>query len=549
MFSRCPHEIRRVIYYDTACVCRNASAYLLRMTTFWLNYAFYAILTPKDMDFLDPAKERRHRFGLRLSYILVSVAIAIASVVLLYQTDGYCIDRDGDVNRCGLVFVSSQPDGASIYLDDVLQDSRTNAKLNLQAGAYGLRVEREGYRTWQRIIDSIGGGVRRYDYIFMFPSTLQTATVDTYTSELSVASQSLDKRWLATAQATQPGTFTIYDLRRPQAVTSSSMAIPATVYSAGDGAQTWSAVEWSRDNKHLLLKHVFVSDNKQSTEYIVLDRENAANSVNITQEMGLNATDVPSLFDQLYDEYYVYNSKEQTLRTTSLDGSDTALVLEHVITYKTTSDDTVLYVTDTAPDGEIVEGKVNVVLLQGNRSQVIRQFDAGAQTYVLDIAEYDGDSYVVLGSSSEDGVRIYKNPLAQVLLSADSLPAPTRFLRVADVSRVSFSSNARFIMAEHGQNFAVYDNEYADVYTYQTSKRLDSTSGYARWMDGHRLYYISNNELVVRDYDNQNIQTLQSADPKFPVFFSSDYSRVFAVSEDESSAAVLTATDLRVTNN
>ena len=61
------------------------------------------------MDFLDPKKERLNRVALFVSYGLITLAIGIASIVLLYQTDGYCVDGTGAVDRCGLVFVSSQP--------------------------------------------------------------------------------------------------------------------------------------------------------------------------------------------------------------------------------------------------------------------------------------------------------------------------------------------------------------------------------------------------------------------------------------------------------
>jgi hypothetical protein len=72
------------------------------------------------MDFLDPQKERRNRVVLIVSYCLIAVAIALMSWMLLKQTDGYCLSRDGTVDRCGLIFVSSQPTGADVYINDEL---------------------------------------------------------------------------------------------------------------------------------------------------------------------------------------------------------------------------------------------------------------------------------------------------------------------------------------------------------------------------------------------------------------------------------------------
>ncbi len=506
---------------------------------------FTLYLAHKTMDFLDTAKVRRHRTGLKIGYALIGIAIAFASILLLYQTDGYCLNSSGDVGRCGLVFVSSQPKGASMYLDGKLQDPRTNTKLNLESGQYTLKITREGYRPWQRVIESIGGDVRRYDYPFLFPTTLQTDITDTFNGKLAIASQSPDQRWLLTAQENRSGTFTVYDLRDSAVVTSVTSVIPATVFTAGDGVQNWSVSEWSRDNRHVLLLHQYTDKNKAAHEYIMFDRENSKNSQNITNALSLSDVEELSLFDERSDQFYVYNSTDKMLVTRAISGNASALSLENVLSYKTIGDDTVLYITDTTPDGKITAGKVNAVLLQGNRSQVIRQLDAGAKKYLMEMAQYGGSWYIVIGSSSQTGVRVYKNPLDQPLADSSSLPTPLRFLHVENPTHVSFSSNARFVLTENGSKFAVYDAEYDNTYLYTVAQRVESSTGAASWMDGHRLYFVSKGSAIVRDYDNQNVQTLQASSGPFGLFFTSDYSRVFAISTDSNGMQILTTTNLR----
>jgi hypothetical protein len=125
------------------------------------------------MDYLDPKKEARHRVLLFVGYILIGVAILIGTLVLLYQAYGFGIGKNGTVIQNGLVFVSSQPNPANIYLNNKLNKSQTNTRLTLPSGIYQVRLARDGYRDWQRTIEVEGGDVQHFDYPFLIPSKLK----------------------------------------------------------------------------------------------------------------------------------------------------------------------------------------------------------------------------------------------------------------------------------------------------------------------------------------------------------------------------------------
>ncbi len=498
------------------------------------------------MDFLDPKKERRNRIGLLTSYALVAIAITIASIVLLYQTDGYCIDNNGAVDRCGLIFLSSDPNGATITVNGKRVSQRTNTKLNLRNGVYDIQLSKDGYRTWQRQIEVIGGAVRRFDYPFLFPIDLKTSVVTSFSTSVSFASQSPDMRWLLVNDGVEQGNFQLYDLRHPDKPTASTLTIPATVFTAGDGTQKWQVEDWSKDNRHVLLLHTYVVNGASGQEYILLDRQNASASQNVTTALKLDAASQLSLFNEQSDEYYLYNTSDKSLKTIRLDGSaPTALDLKDVLAFKTYGDNTVLYVTGTPPSGKVTEGMVSVVLQQDNRSQVIRQLSSSAPSYVLDLAQYDGDWYVLTGAGNDKGVRIYKNPFDQELKSSASLPQPFRFLKVTNPSYVAFSSSSRYVLAESGGQCAVYDAEYDELYNF-TAQALQAPQANVRWMDGDRLYYISGDKAVVMDYDAKNTQTLQAASPAYPLVFSSDYKYVFSILNDTQTSSEITSTSLRI---
>src|ERR1700733_10788849 len=133
------------------------------------------------MDFLDPRKSRESRIRLIVGYILIAIAILLGTIVLLFLAYGYGIDR-GKIIQNGLVFVSSHPGGANISLKSmpngtVEPNGITDSRLTLPAGSYTMQLQRSGYRTWERVISVVGDNVERFDYPFLFPTTLTTTTV------------------------------------------------------------------------------------------------------------------------------------------------------------------------------------------------------------------------------------------------------------------------------------------------------------------------------------------------------------------------------------
>jgi WD40 repeat protein len=495
------------------------------------------------MDFLYPRRERRNRIALFVSYGLVACAIGIASVILLYQTDGYCVDKAGAVDRCGFVFVSSRPDGATIEINGKRNKAQTNTKLNLRSGDYTFRLSKTGYRSWERTIAVAGGDVQRFDYPLLVPNTLSTAVVQQHAGGLRLATQSPDRRWLLMADDKSAEVFHLYDLRKPDQPQVSNLTLPLTVVTAGEGQHQWEVVEWSSDNRHVLLAHRYAQTGAVVREYVVVDRQSAAASRNISKDLALAPTDEPRFFDKKADTFYVYNTESKILRTAGLDGTPlTNTQLLHVLAYKSYGDDTLLYVTDTLQAEKPTANTVGFVLRQGTRSVVVRKVAASSTptNYLLDIARYDGRWYVVLGTSSDKGIYVYNNPVDQPLENSKDLPRPERFVRVIAPTSVSFSANAQFIAAQGGGNVGLYDVENKSVYQYALPQPLEAPQLKATWMDGHRLQYVSGGTLQVFDYDKQNQQALVATLPSYGAFFSTDYQYVYGVQTTAAGYSVTT---------
>lgn len=484
------------------------------------------------MDYLDINKERRHNILLMAGYLLIGTAITIATLVLLYQAYGFGINRNGTVVQNGLIFFSSRPNPASIYTNGKLQDKTTNTRMTLPAGMYDVKLAREGYHDWQRKIEVTGGGVQHFDYPFLVPQKLDANELDSFDAAPGMITQSPDKRWLLVQHSASLTDLKIYDLKDEQRKTA-GVKLPENLLSNGT-TESWEALEWADDNKHVLLQHNY--DDKR--EFILVDRTQPTASVNLNRSLSINPTKL-ELNNRKYDRYYAYSAADSTLRSLRLEGSsEEEPIFQRVIAYKHYSDDTLLYVTDTGAPA----GKVLVKLNSGAKTWNIRQFSAGS-SYVVDLTKYSGDMYVAAGSAVDNKVYIYKDPVGQ-LDSGAKTPGPVQVLHVDGVNFLSFSSSAQFIAAQNGNHFGVYDIENKAGYNYVTGDPLDPPQTHANWMDGNRLMYVSNGRLVMFDYDVQNWQVLGSSLPEYKAAFGPDFENLYLISPAANGRFALTETSL-----
>ena len=474
------------------------------------------------MDYLDSKKQFREHIVLMIGYILVALAITISTLVLVYQAYGFGLNKSGTLIQNGLVFFSSQPNPADIYINGALNSSTTNTRLVLQSGVYRVRLTRTGYRDWQRTITFDAGSVEHFDYPVLFPTTLTTHKIQTYNGSPGLVTQSPDRRWLLVEQPGSASSFDLYDLKNPANPVETTLTLPANILTKATSSESWQLDSWADDNQHVLLTHLY--DGK--SEYILVDRSDPSQSVNLNTTLGVSPTQL-SLDNKKYDKYYVYNAgpgSDNSLETATLETGNTLTpYLQDVLAYQSYGTNTMLYVTsDGAPTG-----KVLLRLLSGSQTITIRSLPI-SPTYLVDLTEYNGVLYVAGGATSDSQIYVYKDPITQFTNQQGTI-VPSEVFDVMQPTYLSFSDNAQFIVVENGTNFGVYDIQNEKAYSYTTHSPLDAPQVSASWMDGDRLMYASSGKLVVFDYDGTNQQTLMGSDGAYLPAFSSNYKYVFTV--------------------
>ncbi len=490
------------------------------------------------MDFLDPSKKRIHSRRLLIGYVLIGIAILLVTRFLLLSAYGFGVDRKtGQIIQNGLVFLSAHPESAAIYINGTQNSSRTDTKLSLPAGHYSIELKRDKYRSWKHELSLDGGNVEQLVYPVLFPEKLVTSDVQLYGSPPAFATASPDRHWLLVLQPGSLVKFDNFDMNNVnQAPT--TLTVPDGILTSATGDQSLSLAEWSTDNRHVMLKHTY----NGTYEYIMVDRETPNLSFNVNKLIGSTPTQV-TLRDKSADKLYVYDTTAQTLQSFDVKSKQITPLLTKVLAYKSHGADMILYASS---DGGTV-GKNGVRLWDGKNNYLINSYPV-ATNFLLDIAQFGGDWYMVVGLQQEGRVTIYKNP--QDTLKQPNHGVPTALLlRIDDPQFVSFSDNARFIAAQSGSKFAIYDAETDRRFYYQLKNDVPPTQQ-AVWMDGHRLLLVLNSKTEVFDFDGTNQQTLSPSYPGFIPYFDRDYTGLYniAPSVQVAGRGALTRTELKVKN-
>jgi hypothetical protein len=472
------------------------------------------------MDFLDPQKQKAHTVRLAIGYVLMGLVLLLATTILLYRAYGFGLDKDGRVIQNGLVFMSSKPEDAEVYVNGTRYKDNTNTRLVLPGGQYTVELKRDGYRTWKRAITVEGGSVGRFHYPFLFPTKLTTGMTKQYAANPSLATQSPDHRWLL-IQATGPDQFDLYDLNAEK-LAPRLVAMPAEILTPAALTQDWEMIAWADNNRHVVLRRTYQKDGQTSKEYVLFDRQNPAESQNLSVAFGFTPTRL-ELIDNKFDRYYLFDQNSAQLFTASRDDPTPRPFLSDVLTFAS-DEDTVLYTTTT----DAPAGKVLVKLRQGEVAYTLRQLPAGG-TYLLDLARYRNSQLVAVGEQSENRAYVYRNPISRLEDDPKAVLVPVQILKVNKPALVSFSPNARFVMAENGANFAVYDAETDKGYGYELKTPFDLPAAQATWMDGFHLQFVSGGKLVVCDFDGANLQTLSPGRPGAAFFYDNDYRSVYTL--------------------
>lgn len=470
------------------------------------------------MEFLDPAAKKARTIRLFIGYALLAIVVALATTILVYQAQGFGYDPEKGVTRNGLLFINAKPASATIAMDGTSLNNKTDTRLTLPEGTHTVKLSIDKYRDWSKQFTIDGGEVKYLQYPLLFPKDIPLGITRVLPVSPVLASQSPDRHWLVYQETANSGVITITDLQKPtdapQVLTLSTTILPTENGARG----TLKAIEWSDDNKHLLMSQTLPSG---AVNYIQLDRENADQSTNLSFALKLTPDQAVSLRDKKFDKFYLFSASKGEIRTATTKNNDVSdPVLTGVVAFKPHGDNLIYYVTyDGAKPTE-----ANLVVLSDlkNKTNLKPITRDQSNKYLLDVAKFNGTWIYVAGAPSNNFVLLYRNPLSRASANTVAQAPPQVSMRISNPQFVSFSDNTRFLAVQSGKQFVVYDAEDTRIFRYEIQLAVGPEQQ-AQWMDGHRLTVNSDSRVYVFDFDGTNAQNLVTSKPGYEPYFDRDY--------------------------
>ncbi|MDQ5913599.1 MAG: hypothetical protein QG623_218 [Patescibacteria group bacterium] len=473
-------------------------------------------------------------------YSIFGLLTIVLTLLVFYRAKGYTFTKNGQVEKRGIVLIDSAPVSAKIFLDGKEVD-KTDSKLEVPEGDHIIRLEAEGYKTWQRSFAIGREKVIWFYYPFLIPETLS--------SELFITNQT-PKKYSKLSPAGEVVSFSKSSQNNLEAINlellnlkdedplkvAKPLIAPTTLFTrqASGGLGDISFVEWSPNGDSIYIQHNY--DGKQ--ELINLRVKNPLESQNLTRSLG---TEVKELH---------YDSRS---RVYALVGSEVAiyepktLAKEQVITsnassFQVFSDDRFVFsqVTDSGSAIFVQEGQNIAVKVADLNTNDVASFD---YKYIINRRT----PYLAIANLNTKELQIFKNPLDTSLATSTSQPTAPLYLatfselksaNIEDSPGNSSQPGMYIAMQLTNSELFIYDFEEESSFSYkltlkeQPEKQLDVLS--YSWLDSHRLQARTvEGDVYYFDYDGNYLNLIGNTAQEFSYFIKSK-NRAFLVSNIES---------------
>jgi len=457
---------------------------------------------------------------------VATLAVLIILTVTILSLQGFRLDSGNRLAQGALLQFDSTPNAANVYIDGKNTNVRTAGKQTVVAGVHTIQFTKDRYENWNRTIDFPAGTLTWLDYARMVPKERSPQTVANFKT-IVAAKASPENKFILLQEAVDQPTFQLADLRSTD-VKLSNLALPGTLYtdSATEGVtHSFTLDEWNINGRYVLIKHEF----KGQLEWLMVDTENVAQSINISRLLSVGFKDLHfagsngrTLFGLADDD----NIRKLDLSSATISRA----LVSHVESFDLFDNDTISYV---GLDPSNTAHRVAGVYQDGDdEPHVLRVVDSLDTVLKIAIGNYFNDNYVAIAEGSV--VTILKGSYQ---ISGNNDMTDLKQIAIMElpssVTQLSLSPKSDYILAEAGTSFITYEIEHlrSAKGTLDTSTTAASTS--LRWLDVAHVWNQQNGSLVMRDFDNSNIYSINAVTGDFDATISQNGRFFYSVGKSD----------------
>lgn len=426
-----------------------------------------------------------------LVYALMTLSVVTIVTILILVILGYSFNRqDGKLEQGSLLQFASTPSGATVTIDGVRVGSRTPSKASVEARSHHVQMNLQGYRSWSKTIDVKAGDIGWLSYARLVPNDIQVDAMKTFPT-VAASLATVDRKWIAVQEDAASQTLSLVNLESdtPKFTT---LTIPSNILTAADSPTSgrYSFVAWNRDDNRILIKRTY-DDTK--VEWLVINRDNPQDSVNVTTSYGVNIADA-QFGERNGNDLYVL-SDDSIVRRIDL-GSNTlsGVLAEGVVEFSIYKNNVLLYVTK--PDGsELNQRHVGYRESGMTAPQTVFSYPAETENLHLAFGEYYGKRYV--GVTHDTTMQTFVGTLPRGTAKAD-LDEIEKTTLASGATRLTIGENGRLVVAEMSDRYTTYDIELNKTDTTVFS-RLAAAARPLQWIDSYMI--ASDREGTIRFYE------------------------------------------------
>ncbi len=475
-------------------------------------------------------KPKKHLFLIRritLSVIATTAVLVIASASVLFML-GYRLDSgNGRLEQGALLQFDSLPGGATIWVDGRNSNSQTASKQTLLAGTHSIKMTKNGYEDWNRTLTIDAGTLTWLDYARLVPKDRPVEPVVQY-AQLDSLTFSPDLKWGAALPDASKAVLQLLDLRS-EAVKPSELILPPSAYTAAsDSTSRFSMYRWNSEGRYLLMRHTY---GKKQTEWLMVDTQDVAKSVNVTKQLSVNLVDVKFSGSSGNSLYGLMN--DGVLRKLDIAaGTISRALIAHVSSFSVLDGTNILSFSGT----DTTDANIKVVGIYKDgesKPTILKTSTDAASPLAIAVGRYFSDPYVAIAEGNMVTILAGSLP-SEGAADTGSLRTSSSFTLKGAVTALSFSKEGAFVVAQSGSEFAGYEVEHKRVGTSSVAAAHGTPAGTLRWLDEAHLWNDDGDTLVMRDFDGANSHSIMPVTSGFGVTLSTNGKFMYAVGKTDS---------------
>lgn len=474
-------------------------------------------------------KPQKRLFLIRriLLSVLATIAVLIIVTASILFMLGYRLDSgNGRLEQGALLQFDSLPNNADVWIDNRAIGSQTATKQTVLAGVHSVKMTKTGYEDWNRTLSLDAGTLTWLDYVRLVPKERAIQSVATYKT-LSGLTFSPDLKWaLALEDSTIP-TFQSIDLRS-EAVKSVPFTLPTTLYSTvANTASNFSVYEWNSEGRYVVVQHSY--GNAQS-EWLMVDTQDVAKSVNITRLLSVNLSDVQFSGTSGTSLYGLVT--DGVVRKIDLSaGTLSRALISNVQSFSVSVEMNTLSYVGVDPNN--ANKKIVGIYKDGENSPTIIRTGASADvSMAIALGRYFSDDYIAIAEGNVVSILTGTFP-SEGATDVSGLRSYGQLQLTGTVATLSFSEEGDFVVAQSGTEFKSYEVEHKRSSVGAVAPAEGKAASTLKWLDVAHLWNDDNGTLIMRDFDGTNAHTIMTVASGYGASLSTNGKFFYAVGKTD----------------